>query len=100
MRKPTNFQLRGRYWQVVVEVPKDVRHVFGKQFLRKSTRCTDLAKAQLVGLPWLTEWKQQIAEARMSPDAVLSEIAKAHAEVPARTDPKTGVPHELLSDTE
>ena len=99
MIKPTNFQLRGRYWQVVIEVPKDVRHIFGKQFLRKSTRCTDLNQAQLVGLPWIAEWKQQIAEARMQPDAVLTEIAKAHASVPEGTDPRTGIPHHLVSST-
>lgn len=72
-------------------IPKDVRHVFKATHFRRSTRHRDLTQAQIVGLPWVAEWKQKISRARMEPDTIMADIAKAKATVPEGTDARTGV---------
>ena len=97
MGKPRYFQLRGSVWQVVMLIPKDVRHIFKATHFRRSTKHRDLNQAQIVGLPWVAEWKEQIARARMEPDTIMADIAKAKATSPDGTDARTGIPHEQIS---
>lgn len=97
MTKPRYFQLRGSVWQVVMLIPKDVRHIFKATHFRRSTKHRDLNQAQIVGLPWVADWKQQIARARMEPDTIMADIAKAQTTSPEGTDPRTGIPHESIT---
>ena len=97
MAKAKYFQLRGTVWQAVLLIPKDVRHIFKATHLRRSTRHRDLTQAQIVGLPWIAEWKEQIARARMEPDTIMADIAKAKTTAPEGTDPRTGIPHEQIN---
>lgn len=97
MAKAKYFQLRGNVWQAVLLIPKDVRHIFKATHFRRSTRHRDLTQAQIVGLPWVAEWKEQIARARMEPDTIMADIAKAKATSPVGTDARTGIPHDQIS---
>ena len=97
MGKPRYFQLRGSVWQVVMLIPKDVRHIFKATHFRRSTKHRDLNQAQIVGLPWVAHWKEQIARARMEPDTIMADIAKAKTTSPIGTDARTGIPHEQIS---
>ncbi|MDG2442017.1 MAG: hypothetical protein P8M13_02040 [Luminiphilus sp.] len=97
MNKPRYFQLRGNVWQVAMIIPKDVRHIFKATHFRRSTKHRDLNQAQIIGLPWVAEWKQQISRARMEPDTIMADIAKATATAPEGTDPRTGIPHDKIS---
>lgn len=97
MAKARYFQLRGTVWQAVMLIPKDVRHIFKATHFRRSTRHRDLNQAQIVGLPWIAEWKDQIARARMEPDTIMADIAKAKTAAPEGTDARTGIPHEQIS---
>lgn len=97
MGKPRYFQLRGSVWQVVMLIPKDVRHIFKATHFRRSTKHRDLNHAQIVGLPWVAEWKERISRARMEPDTIMADIAKAQTAAPDGTDPRTGIPHEQIS---
>ncbi len=97
MAKHRYFQLRGNVWQCVMLIPKDVRHVFKATHFRRSTRHRDLTQAQIVGLPWVAEWKQKISRARMEPDTIMADIAKAKATVPEGTDARTGIPHDQIN---
>ena len=97
MAKAKYFQLRGNVWQAVLLIPKDVRHIFKATHFRRSTRHRDLTQAQIVGLPWVAEWKEQIARARGEPDTIMADIARARATSPVGTDARSGIPHDKIS---
>ena len=97
MAAPRYFQLRGNVWQAVMLIPKDVRHIFKATHFRRSTRHRDISQAQIAGLPWVAEWKEQIARARMEPDTIMGDIAKAKATSPEGTDARKGIPHDKIS---
>lgn len=98
MAAPRYFQLRGNVWQVVMLIPKDVRHIFKATHFRRSTRHRDISQAQIAGLPWVAEWKEQVSRARMEPDTIMGDIAKAKATSPEGTDARKGIPHDKISD--
>lgn len=65
-----NLVLKGATWHVRLELPSDVRHVFGnRRKLTKSLKTGNKAEAQAKKLPILAEWRSVIYKARNGIDA-------------------------------
>lgn len=60
-----NLVLKGSTWHVRLEIPADVRHVFGnRRKLTKSLKTGSKAEAQVRKLPILSDWKSVISKSR------------------------------------
>ncbi len=67
-----HLELRHNTYFAVLYIPKDVRHVFGKNKFYKSTGTGDQKTAQVVAGQLVLGWKNQITAARYRPEDRLS----------------------------
>ena len=74
-----NLIKRGDIYYANVQVPMDVRGILGRTTFQKSTKHRQLRNAEITAAPLITEWLQQIDEARSNPDATLERVAKLMA---------------------
>lgn len=61
---PKYLQQRGRTWYAVLEVPKDLRSVFGKARFKQSLKTESRTVAERKMHPLIGEWKRQLELAR------------------------------------
>jgi integrase len=64
---PRHLQKRYRRWYAVLEIPKELRHQFGKARFFQTLETESLGVAERRVLPIITAWKREIAEARGDP---------------------------------
>ena len=61
------------YYSAVLDVPKDVRGTIGRTSFRKSLKTSDKREALAKAHPLVSQWKEQIAEARRPAPKTLSD---------------------------
>ena len=77
MRRLPHLIRRNRVWFAVLTVPADVRPILGRSRFERTTRETDEAKAYVIALPWVQDWKAKIQQSRVTrSDPVRDEVAR------------------------
>ena len=64
MKSGKYLELQWNTYSVAIRIPKDLQKYFGKSIFKKSLETSDFSEAEILKLPFIADWKNQIKAAR------------------------------------